>query len=93
LSTEDTRKQTGAAGDMSCAELVEVITDYIEGTLPADDRRRFEAHLEICPYCVSYLEQMQETISTLGELKTESLSSERQDELLEAFRGWRGSTP
>jgi anti-sigma factor RsiW len=90
---EDTREQTGAAGDMSCAELVEVITNYLEGTLPEDDRRRFEAHLEICPYCVTYLEQMQDTIGTLGELKTESLSLERQDELLEAFRGWRRTTP
>jgi anti-sigma factor RsiW len=78
---------------MSCAELVEVITDYLEGTLPEGDRRRFESHLEICPFCVNYLEQMRETIDSLGELSSESLSPETQDELLAAFRGWRDTAP
>jgi anti-sigma factor RsiW len=79
----------GAAEEqMSCRELVEVITDYIEGTMSARDRARFEAHLEICPYCVTYLEQMRETIETLGELSEESLTAKARDELLTAFRGW-----
>jgi anti-sigma factor RsiW len=91
LNTEEAREQTGAPDDMACAELVEVITDYIEGTLPEKDRRRFEAHLAICPYCVDYLEQMRETIEALGELSQESLSPETQSELLAAFRGWRDS--
>jgi len=73
---------------MSCRELVEVITDYLEGTLPADDRARFEAHLEECPYCVNYLEQMREMIDTLGELSEESLSPRAREQLLNAFRGW-----
>jgi anti-sigma factor RsiW len=73
---------------MSCRELVEVVTDYIEGTMSATDRARFEAHLEICPYCVTYLEQMRETIETLGELSEESLTPKTRDELLTAFRGW-----
>jgi anti-sigma factor RsiW len=76
---------------MACAELVEVITDYLEGTLPDEDRRRFEAHLGECPYCVNYLEQMRETIDSLGELKPESLSPDAQKEVLEAFRGWRNA--
>ena len=74
---------------MTCAELVEVITDYLEGTLDPDDRRRFEAHLAACPYCVTYLDQMQEVIAEMGRLPVESLSPQRQDELLAAFRGWR----
>ena len=74
---------------MACAELIEVITDYLEGTLGEHDRRRFEAHLAVCPYCVNYLEQMRRTIDALGELPADSLSPARQEELLEAFRGWR----
>jgi anti-sigma factor RsiW len=73
---------------LSCRELVEVITGYIEGTMSASDRARFEAHLEICPYCVTYLEQMRETIETLGELSEESLTPKARDELLTAFHGW-----
>ncbi len=77
--------------EMTCRELVDVITDYVEGTLPAEDRLRFEAHLEECPYCESYLTQMRETIGTLGQLREETLSPETREGLLEAFRGWRGA--
>lgn len=77
--------------EMTCRELVEVITDYIEGTLPDEERRRFDEHLGECKYCVSYLEQMRATIDTLGELREDSLSPDVRDELLEAFRGWKQS--
>lgn len=76
--------------EMSCQELVEVITGYLEGTLSAPDRARFEAHLEECSHCENYLAQMRETIATLGELREQSLSPEVRAGLLEAFRGWRG---
>jgi anti-sigma factor RsiW len=76
---------------VSCKELVEVITDYLEGRMAAADRARFEAHLEECPYCVTYLEQMRETIGALGELSEESLDPDARDELLNAFRGWAAS--
>jgi anti-sigma factor RsiW len=79
------------SGDMSCRELVEAITDYLEGTMGAGDRRRFQAHLEICPFCVTYLEQMRQTIVTVGELREESISPERRDHLVGAFRGWRSA--
>jgi anti-sigma factor RsiW len=74
---------------MACRELVEVVTDYLEGTLPKDDRRRLERHLEECPYCVQYVEQMRQAIEALGELSAESIAAETRRELLEAFRGWR----
>jgi anti-sigma factor RsiW len=82
---------SAAPDEMTCRELVEVITDYIEGTLPEDDRRRFEQHLGECPYCVDYLEQMRKTIDTLGELREESIPPEAREELLKAFRGWRAA--
>ena len=75
---------------MSCKELVEVITDYLEGRMAADDRLRFETHLEECPYCVHYLEQVRATVAALGQLGEESIAPESRREVLEAFRGWRG---
>jgi len=77
--------------EMTCRELVEVITDYLEGKLSQTDRDRFEAHVEECPYCLNYLEQMRETIVTLGSLREESLSAPTRERLLEAFRDWRGA--
>jgi anti-sigma factor RsiW len=79
--------------EISCRELVDVITDYLEETMAPVDRARFEAHLAECPYCVNYLDQMRETIAALGGLTEDSISSEARGELLEAFRGWRGRSP
>jgi anti-sigma factor RsiW len=78
--------------EMSCRELVEVVTDFLEGRLPDPDRVRLEAHLAECPYCEEYIAQMRETIEALGELpRAESLDPRTERELLEAFRGWRGT--
>ena len=78
--------------EMTCRELVQVVTDYLEGTLPDADRLRLDAHLEECPYCVEYIVQMRRTIRALGELPDEPIDPGRQDELLEAFRGWRATS-
>ena len=75
--------------EMRCNELVEVITEYLEGTLPAEDRARFDRHLAKCDGCRAYLDQMRETIRALGHLPPESLSPEAERALLDAFRGWR----
>jgi anti-sigma factor RsiW len=75
--------------EMACNELVEVVTDYLEGTLDEEDRVRFEAHLAECPYCLDYVEQFRQTIAAAGELSLGSLAPERRAELIAAFRGWR----
>jgi anti-sigma factor RsiW len=75
--------------EMACNELVEVVTEYLEGTLGDGDRQRLEAHLIRCPYCVHYVEQFRETIAATGELSLDSVAPERRAELLDAFRGCR----
>jgi len=74
---------------MSCRELVDLVTAYIEGQLSVRDRERFEAHLAVCTHCATYLAQMRQTIASLGELREESLSAKERESLLAAFRGWR----
>jgi anti-sigma factor RsiW len=74
---------------LSCQELVELVTDYLEGALPAEDAALFEDHIGRCTGCHAYLEQIRETIALAGRLTTESLSPEAERELLAAFRGWR----
>jgi anti-sigma factor RsiW len=75
--------------DLSCVELVELITDYFEGALSARDRRRFEAHLTACDGCGAYLEQMRHTISLTGRLREEDVPPELEERLLVAFEGWK----
>jgi anti-sigma factor RsiW len=78
-----------AGDEMTCKELVEVVSDYLEGRLGEADRLRLEAHLAECPYCAEYIAQMRQTIEALGKLPAETLDPRREAELLEAFRGWR----
>ena len=75
---------------MMCRELVEVISDYLEGTLPPADRARFESHLAACDGCTRYLEQFRLTIEGAGRLRAEDLPEDLTDQLLATFRGWRG---
>jgi anti-sigma factor RsiW len=75
--------------ELSCQELVELVTDYLEGALPSELHERFERHIAHCSGCQTYLEQMRTTIRVTGELTVESLSPEAERTLLEAFRNWR----
>jgi anti-sigma factor RsiW len=75
--------------ELSCQELVELVTDYLEGALPAELHERFERHIAHCSGCQAYLEQMHSTIRLTGALTTDALSPEAERTLLEAFRGWR----
>ena len=80
-----------AAGELTCEELVELITEYLEGAMPPDDRARFEAHLAFCEGCRNYLTQMRVTIESTGSLSGESIPAPERAKLLEAFRSWRSS--
>ena len=74
---------------MACMELVEVVTEYFEGTLPPRARERLEAHLAECPGCRDYLEQTRQTIKMLGKLPEESITPEAEASLLRIFRDWK----
>jgi anti-sigma factor RsiW len=73
---------------LSCQELVELVTDYLEGALPPEDVRRFEEHTAGCENCTRYLEQLRVTIRIAGTITTDDLSPEVERELLSAFRDW-----
>jgi anti-sigma factor RsiW len=75
--------------ELACIELVEVVTEYLEGALSAHDRRRFEAHLDDCDYCVTYVDQMRQIDGGLGGLADETITPQTRAALLDAFRGWR----
>ena len=77
--------------DLSCREVVELVTDYLEGALDDEERTRFEVHLVFCSGCERYLEQMRGTIAAVGGAAPVE-EADVPDELLEAFRGWRRQT-
>ena len=72
-----------------CRQAVELVTDYLEGTLSRRDRARFEAHLAECPHCTEYLAEMRTTLRLMGRLDPERLPDHVQRELVRAFRDWK----
>jgi anti-sigma factor RsiW len=75
--------------DLACQEMVELMTDYLEGALTRRQRRRFEAHIAGCEHCTEYLRQMRETIRLTGGLAAEDMAPAMREELMDVYRRWR----
>ncbi|HSD02679.1 MAG TPA: zf-HC2 domain-containing protein [Gaiellales bacterium] len=78
---------------LSCREVVELVTAYLEGALTEAEEVRFEEHLAMCDGCAAYLDQMRRTIAIAGRLDPEAVDIESCDRLVHAFRGWRDGGP
>jgi anti-sigma factor RsiW len=74
--------------DLTCNEVVELVTEFLDGGLSDDDRARFEVHVRDCRGCANYLDQIRCTMAIVGRIEPVELSSESRTELLAAFRGW-----
>ena len=75
--------------DLVCQQVVELVTDYLDGALSRADRRRFDAHLRKCPNCTNYLAQMRATIRATGSLHPDDLTPEVRTQFTQLFRHWR----
>jgi anti-sigma factor RsiW len=74
--------------DMTCQELVELVTGYLDGVLDEETERRFDEHLARCDGCIAYFDQIRQTIRGLGNQSAEALPNEIRDALLHIFRNW-----
>jgi anti-sigma factor RsiW len=81
------------ATELTCQELVELVTDYLEGALTPAERARFESHLAGCRGCRAYLAQARRTIDLSGRLTEEDVPAETRERLLRAFRTWKVGPP
>jgi anti-sigma factor RsiW len=81
------------AEHLSCQEIVELVTEYLEGTLPRDTATRFEEHLNFCDGCETYLHEMRATIAAVGrvDIVEEEMPAATRETLLDAFRHWRSA--
>ena len=75
--------------ELACQQVVELVTDYLEGALSPAEHRRFEAHLAGCPHCTEYLAQMRETIRLAGRVAPEDLTPVMRADLTDLYRRWR----
>jgi anti-sigma factor RsiW len=77
--------------DLTCRELVELVTDYLEDALSRRERDRFEEHLAGCGNCTEYVAQFRETIRLTGTLSADDVPQEAADALLAHFAAWKRS--
>jgi len=75
--------------ELTCEELVEIVTEYLEGGLTDAERKRFEEHVAVCKGCANYLDQIRITIEIAGRVTVDDLMEEAKAELLSAFRDWK----
>ena len=75
--------------ELTCKELVEILTDYFEGRMPPSVRLWVEEHLLVCPGCTTYVEQMRDTIMLVGVLRENDVPGPGRERLLRAFRDWK----
>ena len=78
---------------LTCHELTEVLTDYLEGVMAPEDRARFDAHLQLCEGCVNYVSQMRQTIRAVHALQPAHVEATVPDDVLDAFRAWKRGDP
>jgi anti-sigma factor RsiW len=77
---------------LTCQELVELVTDYLEDALPAAARTRFDSHLSDCDACLAYLRQLRATLDLLGRIEPEDIDQEAERTLLGVFRSWNAGS-
>jgi Putative zinc-finger len=77
------------AEHVTCREVVELVTDYLEHALPPEEAELFEQHINFCDGCESYLDQMRTTVAAVGRITEEDVPPEARDKLLTAFREWK----
>ena len=78
-----------ADADLTCRELVELVTDYLQGALSPAARARFKRHLRSCAVCPRYVDQLRASVRVLGRLREDDLPEPARGALLAAFRTWK----
>ena len=77
------------ADHVTCQEVVELVTDYLERALPPEEMTLFEQHLNFCEGCIVYVEQIRATAETVGRVREEDVPPETKEKLMAAFREWK----
>ncbi len=85
------RRRSAGRSPMPCREFVEVVTGYLEGTLPEEERDRFEQHLAACTNCTAYLDQMRTVLRLTGRLTEHDIPEATREDLLQVYRSWRSA--
>lgn len=79
--------------ELTCRELLELLTDYLDGALAGPVAASVDRHLDECEHCRHYLEEFRASIEATAGLREEAVPAEVREALLAAFRTWRRPAP
>jgi anti-sigma factor RsiW len=77
------------AEHVTCQEVVELVSDYLDQALPPEEASLFEQHVNFCDGCDWYLDQMRSTVHTVGRITEQDVPDETREKLQAAFREWK----
>jgi anti-sigma factor RsiW len=77
-----------AVDDITCREVLELLTEYLEGALAPAVEMAVSTHLDGCEGCRRYLEQFNASIDATSELREDTVPADVRESLLAAFRSW-----
>jgi len=77
------------AEHVTCQEVVELVSDYLDQALAPEEASLFEQHVNFCDGCDWYLDQMRSTVATVGRITEADVPPQTRDKLLAAFREWK----
>lgn len=92
LFARTSMKKSNTTAGLACKEVVELVSDYLEGVLLPEKHAALEEHLAGCPGCTNYVEQVRLTIGMLRTLAQEPVFPETKEELLQVFRQWKADS-
>lgn len=76
------------AHEITCLQAVNLVTEYLDGNLPADSRQRFETHLAECQHCTEHVNQIRITVELTGQVRDEELAPAVREDLLNLYWRW-----
>jgi predicted anti-sigma-YlaC factor YlaD len=88
-SLKKSRSSMTTTNKLTCREVVELVTDYLEESLALEEQMQFEEHVADCPGCTAYIAQVQQSIGMLRRLSNEPVFPETKEELLRVFQEWK----
>ena len=71
----------GSAKMLTCQEQVELLADYLDGTLHPETASALEQHLEGCPECFNFIKTYKATNAWVREIACEEMPEELKTRL------------
>jgi anti-sigma factor RsiW len=82
-------RRAPASAELTCREMVELVTAYLDDAIEPAQRAALERHLAGCPHCTEYFAQIRLVRAAAGRVEPEDIAPQARQELLALFSRWQ----